>query len=111
MNTKSAAEILSEEYPQLYTNVRCGVSIGIGWVHIIRTLSDAVLARGSSVVVEQVKEKFGILRYYYSGDDIDDLVGAAEFASITTCEECGEVGTWTLSRSGCLRTLCVECKS
>jgi hypothetical protein len=46
------------------------------------------------VVVSQVKEKFGTLRFYYSGGDahIDGLVSMAEAMSACTCEECGAPG-------------------
>jgi len=44
--------------------------------------------------VEEVKEKYGSLRVYYSGGDdyINDLVEQAENKSITICEVCGEKG-------------------
>lgn len=44
------------------------------------------------VVAEQVKEKFGGLRYYYSGGDatIDGMVQMAELLSNRTCEVCGD---------------------
>jgi hypothetical protein len=43
------------------------------------------------VVVTQVKEKFGTLRFYYDGGDdyIGGLVGMAESMSGVTCETCG----------------------
>ena len=44
------------------------------------------------VVAEQVKEKFGGLRYYYCGGDdvIDGMVQMAELLSNRTCEVCGD---------------------
>ena len=46
------------------------------------------------VVVDQVKEKFGSLRFYYHGGDeyVDGLVRMAESMSATTCEVCGNKG-------------------
>jgi hypothetical protein len=43
------------------------------------------------VVVTQVKEKFGTLRFYYDGGDdyISGMVTMAESMSGVTCEECG----------------------
>jgi len=58
------------------------------------------------VLVTQVKEKFGTLRFYYYGGDekIDGMVRMAESMSALTCEECGAPGK---SRSGgWVRTLC-----
>jgi hypothetical protein len=45
----------------------------------------------TQVVVEQVKEKFGTLRFYYNGGDavIDGMVRMAESMSSVMCEECG----------------------
>jgi hypothetical protein len=46
------------------------------------------------VTLDQVKEKFGTLRFYYTGGDdvIDGMVRMAESMSGVTCEECGNPG-------------------
>jgi hypothetical protein len=46
------------------------------------------------VVVTQVKEKYGTLRFYYDGGDetIDGMVRMAEAMSAITCEACGNLG-------------------
>ena len=46
------------------------------------------------VVAEQVKEKFGTLRFYMHGGDerIDGMVRMAEAMSAVTCEQCGNPG-------------------
>lgn len=63
------------------------------------------------VVADQVKEKFGTLRFYYSGGDdfIRGLVSMAEAMSAVTCEVCGKPG----KREGqsWVRTVCEEHKS
>lgn len=48
----------------------------------------------NKVVVQQVKEKFGTLRFYYTGGDevIDGMVQMAESMSAVTCEQCGMPG-------------------
>ena len=58
------------------------------------------------VVVTQVKEKFGTLRFYYDGGDeyIDGLVSLAESMSACTCETCGSPGKTV--GGGWLTTLC-----
>lgn len=63
------------------------------------------------VVAIQVKEKFGGLRFYFSGGDdyIDGIVDMAESMSYRTCEECGAPGTAT--EGGWIRTLCEEHKN
>jgi hypothetical protein len=60
----------------------------------------------TQVVLIQVKEKFGTLRFYYSGGDdyISGLVAMAESMSGHTCEECGSPGE--IRRGGWIKTLC-----
>jgi hypothetical protein len=58
------------------------------------------------VVADQVKEKYGTLRFYYHGGDdfIDGMVRMAESMSAVTCEVCGNPGK--LVGGGWIRTLC-----
>ena len=60
------------------------------------------------VTLDQVKEKFGTLRFYYSGGDdvIDGMVRMAESMSGVTCEECGSPGKRV--GGGWITTLCEE---
>jgi len=62
----------------------------------------------TQVTLDQVKEKFGTLRFYYSGGDdyIRGLVSMAESMSGVTCEECGNPGTQT--PGGWIKTVCKE---
>lgn len=62
------------------------------------------------VTVDQVKEKFGGLRFYYSGGDetIHGMVWLAEHQSYYICEICGStenIGT----TKGWIRVLCENC--
>lgn len=63
------------------------------------------------VHVSQIKEKFGSLRFYYSGGDdhIAGMVSLAESLSGVICEGCGAPGSKT--RSGWIRVLCTACKN
>ena len=58
------------------------------------------------VTLDQVKEKFGTLRFYYTGGDdyISGLVTMAESMSGVTCEACGNPGESI--GGGWIRTLC-----
>ena len=58
------------------------------------------------VTLDQVKEKFGTLRFYYTGGDdvIDGMVRMAESMSSVTCETCGNPGQQR--GGGWIRTLC-----
>jgi hypothetical protein len=70
----------------------------------LRKVEDPV----QQVVVTQVKEKFGTLRFYYDGGDdiIDGMVRMAEGMSGCTCEECGKPGG--RRSGGWIVTLCDE---
>lgn len=61
------------------------------------------------VVAVQVKEKFGGLRFYYSGGDdyIRGVVDMAENMSYKICEDCGSPGK-TRNMSGWIKTLCTK---
>jgi hypothetical protein len=108
--------------PMTETTMCWGFDCGNGWYHIINQLCaniqhhidwrnrknelDPNQPIVPQVTVDQVKEKFGTLRFYYTGGDdyIDGLVSMAESMSGVTCEECGNPGS-TVGR-GWLTTLC-----
>jgi len=60
------------------------------------------------VVADQVKEKYGGLRFYYTGGDdkISHFIEFAEYMSYHTCEVCGKPGK--TYGGGWVRTLCEE---
>ncbi len=62
------------------------------------------------VTLDQVKEKFGTLRFYYSGGDdyISGMVSLAESLTGVTCEECGNVGE--RRGGGWVHTYCEPCE-
>lgn len=126
---KEFDDYLCTTYPKLFVNrhkdmtetCMCwGFSCGDGWFNIINQLclniqhhldwknkdSDVV----PQVVVDQVKEKFGTLRFYYSGGDeyIHGLVSMAESMSGVTCERCGNLAE-VQAEGGWLRAICTVC--
>lgn len=62
------------------------------------------------VVVQQVKEKFGTLRFYYRGGDeyVAGLVAMAESMSASTCEKCGVPGK--PRNNGWVHVYCDDCE-
>ena len=113
---------LETAYPKMFSRPYGGVAVGEGWWPIIESLCRQIqhhvdwrqeqkekYQRGdgcSQVVVAQIKEKFGGLRFYYDGGDdrIYGMVMMAESWAAHTCEECGIPGK---PRSGgWIRTLC-----
>ena len=90
-----------------------GIEPGDGWFDIIMDLSRTLepYAISDGVRAEQVKEKFGTLRFYVNNyiDPVEALIEAAEDASARTCEECGRPGT--LRQGGWWLTLCDDCEA
>jgi len=69
-------------------------SLGTATNCLIKAEYRKVIDAVPQVVAEQVKEKFGGLRFYYRGGDdyVLGLVSMAESMSVVTCETCGNVG-------------------
>ncbi len=107
---------MEERFPKMYSGKYGGFAIGQGWWPMIEKLSETIQHHVDSaqkqgkdcpqVVVEQVKEKFGTLRFYYQGGDdfISGAVWLAESMSGQLCEDCGAPGKQT--GGGWVRTLC-----
>jgi hypothetical protein len=107
---------MQERYPKMYGGKYGGFTVGAGWwpmiehlSHVIQSHIDNAQKQGKDcpqVVVEQVKEKFGSLRFYYQGGDdfVSGAVWLAESMSGALCEECGAPGKRT--GGGWIRTLC-----
>lgn len=81
-------------------------SVGVGWSSLIEHLYDIM---PDNVVVFQVKEKFGTLRFYFAGgnDYFMNQVINAERRSATICEFCGCKGK--LRNLPWQKTLCNDC--
>lgn len=73
--------------------------------HIVKTIPQ--------VVVDQVKEKFGGLRFYYHGGNnmTDGMVWLVENMSYDICETCGSTTNVTQSKGGWITTACHDCRS
>lgn len=63
------------------------------------------------VKFDQVKEKYGGLRLYFSGGDeyVEGLVSMAEAMSYKICEVCGNKGQ--PNKGGWISTLCDDCRN
>lgn len=118
---------LQKDFPQLYKNLygdprqTCmawGFAHGEGWYNIIREASEKITEvinkmpeeKQALFYADQVKEKFGTLRFYMSSynEEIEKIIDEAERKSAITCDECGRPGT--LGGKGWLATRCEEHK-
>lgn len=121
-NYEAFSKRMEESYPKMFAGKYGGFAIDEGWWPIIEVLCSNIqrhidwkqeqkekYQRGEGceqVIVEQIKEKFGGLRFYYNGGDeyIRGLVAMAESWADATCEECGNLGK--LRGRGWMKTLC-----
>ena len=129
-------KLLCEKYPKMMVNrnkdmketCMCwGFDCGDGWYNILNQLMGNIqhhidwnnqnFEKGYTqykqvpqVTLDQVKEKFGTLRFYYTGGDdvIDGMVRMAESMSAVTCESCGNPGEQT--HGGWIKTICKPCE-
>jgi hypothetical protein len=83
-----------------------GFECGEGWYPIIEDALEKLHKLDEEIYVEQIKEKFGTMRFYISNgsDEAFKITEEAEKKSETTCEICGEKGE--LRSGGWLKTLC-----
>lgn len=109
---EAEVKFLEETYPKMFAKKYGGLAIGQGWWKMINNLCAVIQQHIDhnkdcpQVVVEQVKEKFGGLRFYYQGGDdfIHGAVWFAETMSNSMCEECGAPGE--RNSGGFIQTLC-----
>jgi hypothetical protein len=101
---------LVERHPDLFEIVfdgrvhRPGLpAVGDGWRDLVERavarIAAAAGASASTIKISQIKEKFGTLRLYWSGevpdavrDAIGEAIDLAEARSAVTCEACGAPG-------------------
>jgi hypothetical protein len=107
---------MEETYPKMFAGKYGSFAVGKGWYPILETLCaniqshiDWRVKQGQDIAqveVAQIKEKFGGLRFYYSGgdDEISGMVRMAEAWADIACEECGAAGK--RRSGGWIRTLC-----
>jgi hypothetical protein len=101
---------LLDKYPKLFSNQQFwGFECGDGWYDILDHLCGAISQYtydADDLYVDQIKEKFGRLRFYLSREDdvIHGMITLAEYMSGHTCEMCGERGQ--LRTGSWLVTLC-----
>lgn len=104
---------MQERFPKMFDGQYGGFACGVGWWPMLEHLCGVIQShidhkKGAceQVKVEQVKEKFGSLRFYVSGGDdyTDGAISLAEILSSHICEECGAPGKRI--SGGWVRTLC-----
>lgn len=130
--TEDEDKVLCQKYPKIFKNrggsvietcMAWGFECDSGWFDIIDILCHEIQnyidwksknlsaeeVESLQVVADQVKEKFGTLRFYYSGGDevIDGMVRMAESMTHRICESCGCPGDQR--GKGWIKILCNKC--
>jgi len=124
------AEQMEQRFPKMFAEGYGGFACGEGWWPILESLcvniqghidwknntrarllennpyEHKIPDEVAQVVVRQIKEKFGGLRFYYDGgdDEISGMVCMAESWAGHACETCGAPGT--SGGRGWITTLC-----
>jgi hypothetical protein len=126
------AKKMEEAYPEMFAQPYGGFCVGVGWWPILESLCANIQSHINhvkktrerllvdnpynhkipddveQVVVAQIKEKFGGLRFYYDGGDeqVYGMVRMAEAWADKHCEICGKPGK--SRNTGWIKTLCDE---
>jgi hypothetical protein len=121
---------METKFPKMFSEPYGGFACGEGWWPILESLcvniqghidwknktrsrllennpyEHEIPNEVAQVVVRQIKEKFGGLRFYYDGGDdaIGGMVRMAESWAGHTCEDCGSPAT--KQTSGWIKTVC-----
>ena len=90
-----------------------GFCVGDGWYSIIEEAAEELCLLSPDIVCLQIKEKFGILRFYINSPQpiyalASAIVSKAETASCKICEDCGAPGKLESPRYWA-RTVCPDC--
>ena len=109
-------EILKKDYPNAIGRLGY-LEIPIGWMQLVadcaKEIQKAIIllpkSKRDKFGAEQIKEKFGGLRWYpsCSNELTDPIIKKYEALSYKTCQVCGKKGK-PVSEKGWISTLCVE---
>jgi hypothetical protein len=112
-------ELLNQK--EMVLPIQFGFECGDGWYMLLKTLMSSIewhldpshsfpTKERLPFQIDQIKEKFGGLRFYYSGGDerIHGMVSLAESLSYQICEKCGSTKN-VKQTSGWITTLCEDC--
>lgn len=91
--------------------------VGPGWAALLTALDFELRDADPEYKILQIKEKFGGLRFYITGNQTaQDLTIKYEGLSMSVCEDCGKAGECYSGQNrenagrGWIRTLCDPCR-
>ena len=113
---------MKKKYPKTLANVYCGYDHPSGWDGIVEHLLNSLhkLIEDGDIKVDQTKEKFGGLCFYYHvfnkdltderHERISNMITSAMRASYFICEQCGTSFNVTTNSDGWMVTQCDSCR-
>jgi len=116
MTEQEMQEYFPKVFPKIFEGKYGGIAVGKGWFDILNSACQLIQSHIDwknkdgqvvpQVVAEQVKEKFGDLRFYVQGGDdyTQGIIAMAEQMSGKVCEDCGAPGE--AGGRGWISTLC-----
>ena len=126
MKSICIGETLAKKYPQININdhiwhelVAATIEYGTGWhdlvIELVKKIESIYEKNNvdiSEFRIDQIKEKYGELRFYTSSSisEVHDIILEYENRSATICDECGDIGS-LYEKNGWLQTLCEKCAS
>lgn len=121
---KELQQTLYDKYPKIFrqkdlspkeTSMCWGIECGDGWFLLIDCLCALIQQHCDNtklpqIEAEQVKQKFGGLRFYTNHTDgiIDRVINLFENMSYSVCESCGSTYEVTMTK-GWIRPICKKC--
>lgn len=108
--------LIEDAWKEIADRTRLGAYVGDGWKPVVIEAVQQIRQLNPDVELIQIKEKFGGLRLYCSGDgneQVREIIRDAERKCDTVCEDCGATdGVTTGVNPGryWVRTLCPACR-
>jgi hypothetical protein len=112
MTEQEMQEYFPKVFPKIFSGKYGGIAVGPGWFDLLNSACQLIQSHLDwkpdvpQVVAQQVKEKFGGLRFYVQGGDdyTQGIIAMAEHMSGKVCEDCGAPGE--TGGQGWITTLC-----
>jgi hypothetical protein len=109
-------DYLKKDKSDMMLPIYFGFECGDGWYNILDALMGSIkqyqeYKKIETIKINQIKEKFGTLSFYYSGGDdyIHGLVSMASSMSAITCEDCGTTDGVGVTERRWIHICCKDC--